>query len=257
MPAIAHLPVILSPSGRGKLSKRDQAFQDGDSLVLVKTLDYPKAGYLAEAVVNFLANVGWSYGDDVEMFAIDDAVQRFDITSVNPAPTQLPFSKLEWLNGQYIQQMEPLELAKAIKPFLDEAGLEVNIEALLALAPVLNVRLKRLSDAVELMDFLDDAGWDPDPARLTHKKIGREAARQAYTATHAFIAAGGYDLEQLGATLREIGKQATGGSPGPFLGTLRYAITGQQVSPPLFESMMALGQMRVLQRLDSILERIT
>jgi glutamyl-tRNA synthetase len=257
MPAIAHLSVILSPSGRGKLSKRDQAFQDGDSYVLVKTLDYAKEGFLPEATVNWLANIGWNFGDDIEIFNIQDAIGRFAIPDMNPAPTKLPFSKLEWINGQYFQAMEPLELAKLVKPYLDGAGIEVNIDALIALMPAMRVRMKRLPDALSFLQFLDDAIWDPETARLTHKKLDRAAAIGAFLATREYVAAGQYDLDSLGEKLYAIGEQySDNGKAGPFLGTLRYAVTGQQVSPPLFESMMALGKARTLTRLDAILARL-
>ncbi len=257
MPNIAHLSVILSPSGRGKLSKRDQAFQDGDSYVLVKTLDYAKDGFLPEATINWLANIGWNYGDDVEIFDIADAIQRFTIPDMNPAPTKLPFSKLEWLNGQYIQALEPLELAKLVKPYLDAAGIEVNVDALIALMPAMSVRMKRLPDALEFLQFLDDESWQPEQGRLTHKKLAEPAAVRAFSAAREFIAANDYDLESLGGKMREIGEQYTDNQKaGPFLGTMRYAVTGQQVSPPLFESIMALGKTRTLARLDGVLARL-
>ncbi len=258
MPNIAHLGVILSPSGRGKLSKRDQAFQDGDSYVLVKTLDYAKDGFLPEATINWLANVGWNYGNDVEIFDIEDAIPRFTIPGMNPSPTKLPFSKLEWLNGQYIQALEPLELAKLVKPYLDEAGVEVNVDALIALMPAMSVRMKRLPDAITFLQFLDDASWNPDSGRLTHKKLGQESAVAAFQAARDYIATNAYDLASLGDKLRDIGEQHTSNKKaGPFLGTMRYAVTGQKVSPPLFESIMALGKARTLARIDQVLGRLS
>lgn len=257
MPNIAHLSVILSPSGRGKLSKRDQAFQDGESLVLVQVLDYAKEGFLPEATINWLANIGWNYGNDVEIFDIEDAIPRFTIPGMNPAPTKLPFSKLEWLNGQYIQALEPLALAQLVKPYLDEAGLEINIDALIGLMPALSVRMKRIPDALAFLQFLDDDGWNPEDGRLTHKKLGRQSAESAFLATRTYIANNNYDVESLGQKLREIGEQYTDNNKaGPFLGMMRYAITGQKVSPPLFESIMALGKTRTLARLDEILIRV-
>ncbi|HPV08860.1 MAG TPA: glutamate--tRNA ligase, partial [Aggregatilineales bacterium] len=91
MPAIAHLPVILSPSGHGKLSKRDQAFQEGGTKVLVQVREFREAGYLPEAVVNFLTNVGWAFGDDREVFTPEEAMERFELEDINPAPSKLPY----------------------------------------------------------------------------------------------------------------------------------------------------------------------
>lgn len=255
-PAYAHLPVILSPSGRGKLSKRDQAFRDGAYQVLVMVREYEQNGYLPEALVNFLANVGWSYGDDVEKFRLQDALPRFELTAVNPAPTNLPYSKLDWLNGQYIQEMSPLALAQAVRPFLEAAGFEVNVEALLVVAPALGVRLKRLTDAVELLRFLfDDESWQPQRHKLTHKGVEQAALLAGLQQTRTLLSEmPTFDLESLDAGLRAIGDRITGGNAGLFLGFLRYAVTGQEVSPPLFESMLALGRARTLSHLDTLIK---
>ncbi|HFC12058.1 MAG TPA: glutamate--tRNA ligase, partial [Anaerolineae bacterium] len=183
MPQIAHMPVILSPSGKGKLSKRDKTFQDAGHLVLVKLLDYRDEGFLPAAVGNWLANVGWNFGDDVEIFNLADAIPRFNITDINPAPTKLPFGKLEWVNNQHIQQMDELELAKLLKPLLDTAGIEVNVDALRLLIPALKPRLKRLPDAIPFMRFLDDDAWQPDPTRLAHKKMLAPVAKAAFAQT--------------------------------------------------------------------------
>ena len=258
MPTIAHMPVIMSPSGKGKLSKRDQAFEDGGYQVLVKLLDYRDAGYLPVAVDNWLANVGWSYGDDVEIFNIEDAIPRFTLPAINPAPAKLPFSKLEWLNNQHIQTMDDVELAKLIKPYLDAAGVEIPVDALILLIPALKPRLKRLPDAVDFLAFLDDDAWNPDEDRMTHKKMGVVAAKQAFEETLAYVSAETYTLETLSEKLTAIGESAAeNGKAGPYLGTLRYAITGQKVSPPLYESIMALGTARTVERLTKIITTVS
>ena len=255
-PVYAHLPVVLSPSGKGKLSKRDQAFADGSTNVLVQVREYKAAGFLPEAVVNFISNVGWSFGDDTEMYTTEESIPRFDINGINPSPTKLPFTKLEWLNGQYIQQMSDLELAKALKPYLEDAGYEVNLETLLIVAPSINVRLKQLTDAVEKLAFLFKDELDPVTlADVTHKQMPAESALPAYKAVRDFVAAtDDYAVDNIADHLRAIGEKATAnGKAGPFLGSLRHGLTGQKVSPPLFESMAALGRERVLARMDEII----
>jgi glutamyl-tRNA synthetase len=256
-PVYAHLPLVLNPSGRGKLSKRAQAFDDHGREVLVKVEEFRDAGYLPQALNNFLANVGWAYGENREIFPIEEAIPRFRLEDVSPAPTRLPYDKLDWLNGQWIQDMEPLNLARAVKPFLDRQGHEVSAEALLAVMPALRVRLKRLTDAEEFLRFL----WEDEPAtplsaeRLTHAKLPREAARQAYAAARDCLAAAQpFDTATVSAALTAIGEGYTlNGRAGPFLGVLRLGITGQDVSPPVFESVVALGRARALARLDRII----
>jgi glutamyl-tRNA synthetase len=256
MPVYAHMPVVLNPSGRGKLSKRTHSFMDGQWQVLVRVEEFAQHGYLPEAVKNFLANVGWSFGQDREIFSMAEAIERFDLADINPAPTSLPYSKLEWINGQYIQQMEPLALAKAVKPFLDSAGYEVNPEALLVVMPAMKVRLKRLTDAVDFLRFLfEDAPLALAADDLTDKNLPREAALSGFRQARDFVhQVAPYDLENLSHGLFEIGESVTSnGKAGPFLGKMRLAVTGQQVSPPLFESMLALGRGRTLARLDEVI----
>ena len=252
-PIYAHLPVVLNPSGKGKLSKRTQAFDDEGQQVLVKVEEFREAGLLPQAIVNFLANVGWSFGDDREKFNLAEVIPRFTLENINPAPSRLPYDKLDWLNGQYIQEMSPLELARAVKPFLETAGYEVNVEALLAVMPAMRVRLRRLPEAIDFLHFL----FAEEPFRetvqtLTHKQLPLEAARAAFTEARDLAAqASPYDVETLSAGLSAIGERHTrNGKAGPFLGLMRQAVTGQAVSPPLYESMVALGRARALTRLE-------
>ncbi len=255
IPVYAHLPLVLNPSGKGKLSKRTQAFDDGGREVMVKVEEFQEAGILPYALTNFLANVGWAFGDDIEKFTLEEALPRFELEDVNPAPSRLPYDKLDWLNGQYIQELSPTELALAVKPYLDQAGYEVNPEALLVVMPAMSVRLKRLPEAVPFLRFLFDAVPLQETAdSLVHKKLPYDKAKEGFTRARDFVnAVEPYDLDQISAGLMEIGESVTlNGKAGPFLGQLRQAVTGQQVSPPLFESMVALGRERTLARLDEI-----
>ena len=255
-PLYAHMPVILNPSGKGKLSKRTQSFQDGQWQVLVKVDEYEEQGYLPVAVNNFITNVGWSSGDDQEIFTVEEIVPRFDLADVNPAPTSLPYAKLDWINGQHIQQMDDVELAQAIKPFLEAAGYEVNVDALLAVVPAMKVRLKRLTDANDFLHFLfaDDEAFDLTAEKLVHKQLPAEAAVAGYSQVLAFVqTTETYDLDTISTTLMGIAEGVTLNSKaGPFLGKLRLAMTGQKVSPPVFESMLALGRERTAARLVQV-----
>ncbi len=257
LPVYVHLPLIMNPSGKGKLSKRTQAFTESGHQVLVRVEEFREAGYFPEALVNFLANVGWSFGDDREKFTIQEAIARFDLADLNPAETKLPYEKLDWLDGQYIQEMEPLALAEAMQPYLEDAGYQVDPEALALVAGSLSVRLKKLTDAIPLLQFLYvDKPLTLTAADLTDKKLELSAARVAFRQARAFVAtAEPFDRDSIGAGLFKIGEEnCSNGKAGPFLGRMRLAITGQAVSPPLFESMQAMGRERVLMRLDEALE---
>ncbi len=257
MPKIAHLPVILKLEGSGKMSKRDKG-------ALVR--EYIDNGYLSTAVVNYLSNIGWSFGDDVEKFTTAAALPRFELKDLNPAPAKLPLEKLDWLNGQYIQELDDEALVAGMLPFAQQVVPEIDPAVLHLLAPAMSKRMKAFSDVLPVKDddgnitkpsplaFLIDERWSPDPARLSHKKMGAVAAAAAFKQARQFMAAQNYDVDSLAAALSAIGEGSTdNGKAGPFLGTMRYGITGQPVSPPLFESIMALGNVTALDRLEKMI----
>jgi glutamyl-tRNA synthetase len=253
LPVFVHLPVILNPSGKGKLSKRTQAFDESGQEILVRVEEFFDAGYLPEALVNFIANVGWSFGDDREKFSMSEAIPRFDLADINPAETRLPYEKLDWLNGQYIQEMTPSEIASNLKPYLEKAGYTVDLASLTYVTGSLAVRLKRLTDAIPLLRFLYvDEPVELTAEQLVDKKLPRPSAQLAFSEAREFISGiEPFNSEAIGSGLIRIGESYTSnGKAGPFLGRLRLAITGQKVSPPLFESMMAMGRERVLSRFD-------
>lgn len=256
MPVFVHMPVILNPSGKGKLSKRTQAFTDSGETVLVRADEYMEAGYLPEAVDNFLSNLGWTFGDDQEKFTMAEAIARFDLADVSPSPMSLPYSKLDWLNGQYIQEMDDVELAKAVKPFLEAQGWEVNINSLIQMMPAMKPRMKTFPDAIPFLRFLfDEVPLSETAVSLSHKTLPEEAAKAAFTEVRDFLAtAEPFAVETIGSGISTIGeKHTSNGKAGPFLGKLRLGITGQKVSPPVYESIIALGRERTLARLDEII----
>src|SRR5690606_19213692 len=127
MPEYAHLPVLLNPNGKGKLSKRHAGFTEDGRQVLVLVDEFKRAGYLPQAVVNFLTNIGWTFGDDREIFSVEEAIERFDLRDVHPSNSRYPIEKLDWLNGEYIRAMSPDELAPLLRAPLEQAGLTVDM----------------------------------------------------------------------------------------------------------------------------------
>lgn len=253
LPQYAHLSLVMNPSGKGKLSKRTQAFDDNGQEVLVKVEEFQAAGLLPEAVVNFLANVGYSTGNDQEMYSIQEAIENFKLENINPAPSRLPYDKLDWLNGQYIQKMEPADLAQAVVPFVKAAGYDASPESLEILMPAMRTRLRRLTEAVDFLRFLFvDEPLNATVEMLTHKKLPHSAALAAFSEARDFIAkVTPFSLEEISKGLMAIGEKHTENQKaGPFLGQMRFAVTGQKVSPPLFESIVALGREKTVNRLD-------
>jgi glutamyl-tRNA synthetase len=253
MPEIAHLPVILSPSGKGKLSKRDQAFQEEGLQVLVQVREFREAGYLPEAVVNFLANVGWAFGEDREVFSMDEAVPRFELSAINPAPGKLPYEKLEWLNGVYIRErLTADQLAGLLKPYLVSAGYQVDDARLSRVTPLVQERIKTLAEAADMVGFIfkEDITID-DPMLIVQKKMDAAQTARALRAAHGRLLA----LEHLSPEAQEADFRALadelGLKAGQLFGAMRMAITGQAVSPPLFETMEIIGKQACLKRLVS------
>ncbi len=254
MPQIAHLPVILSPSGQGKLSKRDQAFQDGSTPVLVQVREFREAGYLPEAVVNFLANVGWAFGDDREIFTPEEAIERFDLAGINPAPGKLPYDKLAWMNGYYIRAMAPNELARRLKPYLESAGLVVDDRRLQMVVPLIQERIKLLTDAIDMVGFIFSGEIEVNPADLIQKKMDAAGTIRVLEASYDRLAAlEDFTPEVQEAAMRQLADEL-GLKPGQLFGSIRVAVTGRSVSPPLFETMEILGRDLSLQRIRAAAE---
>ncbi|MCB0122233.1 MAG: glutamate--tRNA ligase [Caldilineaceae bacterium] len=256
MPALAHLPVILDPSGKGKMSKRKKIVDGKEYLAL--THEFIEAGYLPDAMFNFLTNVGWNFDPEREIFARAEVIERFnDISSINPKPAALPYDKLEWLNGVYIRAMSTTELHQQLVPFLakqldlDEAEL-AHSETLSELVPHIQERLKLLTDAAPFIDWAfqtADQITYPEPSAFIGRKM--DAA-----GTVAVLEAGITLIDGLSAfTVTALEKafrdksEAMQVKVGPFLTPFRVALTGKTVAPPLFESMVAIGREETLTRL--------
>lgn len=252
-PRFAHLPVLLNPNGKGKLSKRKSQFAAADGAkVPVLVHEFMAAGYLPQAVMNFLINIGWNFGDNREIFSAAEAIERFDLKKVNPANSAYPIAKLDWLNGQYIQQTNADDLAAMLKPILERAGYKVDDERLRRVAPLLRVRLKTLNAAVDMAGFFFD-DWEnfaPPPANILVQK------RMDISKTHQLLQAAIPALEELVdfshqrqyAAMKHFA-QASGFKNGQVFGALRAAVTGQRVSPPTFETMEILGKAESIRRL--------
>ncbi len=246
LPVFAHLPVILNPSGKGKMSKRKATSADS-----IFVSEFRDEGYLPEALRNFLAFVGWAPGSGIEkeIMPLDQLIDLFDLAHVNPAPAAFPYDKLDWMNKQYIKALPPEELAKRVYPFLINAGLEVDTDRLLKITPDIQERLETLKDAVELTDFLFVETVSPDPAQLISKGMSKEATlvvlKQAESLISTFEP---FEAEPLEHAFRAAA-EAAGMKPTPFFTPIRVAVTGKTVSPPLFGSIVALGREKTLERL--------
>lgn len=246
-PVFAHLPAILGPD-RKKLSKRH-----GPTGIAA----FQEAGYLPEALINYLALCGWSPGSDEEVFSLPDLVKRFDLGRVSATGAIFDHAKLDWFNGIYIRNLAPAELAKRMRPFLGEAANGVADSQLEAIAALLQDRLRTLSEAPELADFFLTDELDYDPALLVQRGLTPEqtieALRRGADLTSTVEP---FTAEALEPPFRELA-DALGLKVGPLFMSIRVAVTGKTATPPLFGTMQVLGRERSVARLQTAVERLS
>ncbi len=158
MPVYAHLPLILAPTGQGKLSKRHGG---------VEIREFRRQGYLPEAMVNYLARVGWSYDDKTEIFGQEELIRYFDLPGISHSPARFSYEQLEWMNGYYIRQLNADELAERLVPFAAEAGWTITAADLRPVVPLIQERLKTLADVAQIADFFftDEHPLRPEGSR--------------------------------------------------------------------------------------------
>lgn len=249
VPIFAHLPIVLSPTGKGKLSKRRQ--QVGSKVYYTMIHEFQEQGYLPEAMVNFLARIGWGLDAETEVFDRQEAIARFDPADVNAAPASPPYSKLDWLNGVYLRQLSTEELARQLHPVFQRAGLEVEPDMVLAVTPLVQERLKTLNDVVALTDFffLTEDELEHDPKRLIGKKMDADSSLAALRRARTTLAdLPAFDEEAIETGLRALATEL-GLKAGQLFGMIREAVTARKVSPPLFGTLAVLGRERVLARM--------
>lgn len=247
-PVWAHLSIFLKPSGKGKMSKRETAelIKDGHS-IFVKELQ--GLGYLPEAVVNWIALMGWSYDDHTEFFQLADLVEKFSLEKLNPAPSAINFTKFDHFNGLHIRSLALPDLAQRLKPFYLAKGLAADDAILLKIAPLVQERLATLDDAPEIAGFFFRENVEPLAADLVAKGLtARQSADVAKLCLAIMEKLPEITLPVAEPPLRELAEEL-GFSAGQVFGILRVAITGQKVSPPLFESMEIIGREVVLARM--------
>lgn len=252
-PVFVHLSIFLKPSGKGKMSKREaaEAIKDGHSIFIT---DLKALGYLPEAVVNWTALMGWSYDDHTDVVTMDDLLQTFSLERLNPSPAAINFTKLDHFNGVHIRRLDSGELAARILPFMEKAGYAVDLQHLERIAPLIQERLVTLDEAPQWIGFFFRDDVQAQPQDLVGAKMNREQSAEAAERALALLES----LPQLTleaaeppmrALAEDLGLQA-----GQLFGILRVAVTGQKVSPPLFESMEIIGKETVVARVRRAVE---
>ena len=254
VPAFAHLPLILNPD-RTKMSKRKSQ---------TAISDYRAQGYLPEAMVNFLSLLGWSTGTEEEILSLEELEARFALDHVHKGGAVFDKDRLEWLNGQWIRKLEPEDLIERLLPFLeaDRAAGRIDrvptAEELRPLVPIIQERLPTLGAVGELIGFLWQDRVAIDPAMVVPKRWDRATTVAGLRAARGVIASTGdltFEADELEPPMRALA-EANGWKAGDLFMALRVAATGRTATPPLFDSLVALGRERVLERLDAAISTL-
>ncbi|MBP1632086.1 MAG: glutamyl-tRNA synthetase [Acidobacteria bacterium] len=247
-PVYAHLSLLTGPDG-AKLSKRHGA---------TSLRAYRDEGILAEAMRNYLAILGWSPGTDEEIVTLESMVARFDLGAVSKNPAVFDVTKLEWMNGVYIRALPAEEFTARALPFVEMAlgrPLEPGEpEVFASVAPLVQERARRLTEVGAQVRFLFSE-VEMDPASWLAVMTTAEAPGAVEGARAALAGLSPWDKESIEGALRAM-LEARDLSARKGLQPIRVAVTGSTVSPPLFESLVALGPQRTLERLDAAAGRL-
>jgi glutamyl-tRNA synthetase len=228
-PVYAHVPDVLGTDGK-KLSKRHGA---------QSVEDFREQGYIPEALVNFLARLGWAYDDKTEVFSREELLRLFSLDRVSPSPAVFDYEKLAWLNGVHLRRLPPDEYANRVVTYLREQGIEWDEELVRRATPLVQEKIETLAQFPDYVRFLfEDVA--PGPSLLDGRVL--EAAAETLAELEPF------DAETIERALRELAERLEL-KPREAFQPIRVAVTGSKVSPGLFESIELLGRELSLDRL--------
>jgi nondiscriminating glutamyl-tRNA synthetase len=248
-PTYAHLPLILG-TDRTKLSKRHGS---------ASVTDFRKEGYLPEALVNFMAFLGWNPGDDREIYSMASLVKEFSLENVQKAGAIFNVKKLDFLNGFYIRQRSPEKITELCLPYFIEAGLitkeEMDIDFLQKIVSIYQERLKKISEIVELTDFFFKEKLIYDKNLLKWKEMPDKEIKKSLDKSEKILSKikiEGWDKENIERVL--LSETERTGNRGELLWPLRVALTGKEASASPFEIAEILGRDKTLKRIKEAKE---
>ncbi len=242
IPKFAHIPLIMGPDG-GRLSKRHGA---------TNIMEYKKEGYLSDALVNFLALMGWSPGDDREILSKKELIKEFTLKRINKTSAIFGIDKLNWLNGQYIKEKDSKELLELLVPLLREKeiiGEDFDRGKLSNLIELYKVRMRTLTDFAEHVTvfYSDKISFDEKGVEKYLKKEG--AKKLLETWRDGLLTLSSFNKNTLEEKCRALAEEL-GVKPAKLIHPTRVAISGRTTGAGLFETMEVMGKDTVLKRLD-------
>ncbi len=240
-PAYAHIPLIQNANG-SKMSKRDVGAAVGD---------YPRQGFVAPALINFLALLGWSSKTDEEIFTMDELVQRFSLEAVNRSPARFDAEKCAWVNQQHLMRLSAEDFADAARSFVVEAGLEPG-ERFTAVVSAVQEKVRLLTEIPEAVRFLLDDSFPFDDAAVDKVKASANASA-IYTSLHDALTGVAAWSGESAKSAMNTAAASLGIKVGQMMFPLRVALSGKSGGPDLAVILELLSRERVLQRLKNIL----
>ena len=249
-PRFVHLPMILGPD-KAKLSKRHGA----NSI-----LEYRDAGFLPDAMVNFMALLGWSLDDKTDVMSRNTLMENFSLQRIGKAGAAFDEEKLEWMSGVYIRSLDEQDLADRMLPFLkrdlpSNAG-KVDSSYLRRIIPLIKERIRTLGESSDLTEYFFLERIDYDAETLVQKGMDKATTSGALSrALDDITGLSTFDAASLEETLRQAASDL-GLSGRQLFGALRVAVTGRTAAPPLFETMEVLGRHRCLERVESAVKKL-
>ena len=248
-PEFAHVPNVLSPEGRSKLSKRHGA---------KAVLEYRDSGYLQSSLINMMATLGWNDGTDKELFSLEELIQIFSLERVQKSPAILDERRLQWLNGTYIRQLSDEELFKLAEKYLPDEAKKFEKDYIIKVLKLAKERLKFFEELPSITNFffktpIADLSLITNNKQL--KKFQRYELQKLLQTSKEALVDVNFNKETLTEALNNL-LEKTGQKPGILFSLIRIATTWAQFSPSLVDTLEVIGREEILLRIDSALASI-
>ena len=244
LPVFVHIPIYLNPDGKGKMSKRKGT---------VSAQSFLDRGYLPDALLNFFMILGWARKDEVEIMSMEEYIQLFDPKDVSPKSVVFDLKKLDWINGMYLRKLSLEELKEKVSPFLPA---DFPLDKIDLILPLIHERLETLSQVEELTDFFYRPITLESQPLL--KKSNPELTNQQLEATKNrlnTITDSNWSVQNIETVIREL-QEKNEWNRGQYFMMLRMMATGKKATPPLFDTLFAIGKKHLLERIEQAKDAI-
>lgn len=252
-PVLATVPPVMGPDGNKKLSKRDGAKD---------ILDYAREGYLPEAVVNFMASLGWNDGTEQEEFSVNELINKFSLDRIQRSGARFDERRLLWLNGAHIRKLPLEELEIKVKDYWPESSKDADKNYKTTVLGLIQERLKFFAEIPELTEFFFSEPTNESITNLLHDPKNKQLRKLSDTEIHSLLADTQSTLAESDFSLPDIESRLNSlltelnTKPGILFSIIRIAISGSPASPALFETLSVLGKETSLKRINQTLRLV-